>query len=102
MNPLPLRGRGRRAAAGEGDRVGTQRSYAECPPDRPHPRGATANYVAPGVVDTEMMAPFAAHRPATEGRIPACRFATPKEVAAAVALLASPDASYLNRAYIPA
>jgi len=30
-------------------------------------RGVTVNYVAPGFVDTEMMAPFAAYRAATEG-----------------------------------
>src|ERR1700722_14666695 len=53
-------------------------------------RGVTVNYVAPGFVDTEMMAPFAAYRTATEGRIPAGRFATPDEVAAGAAVLASP------------
>ena len=29
-------------------------------------RGITVNYIAPGLVDTEMMAPFAAHRAAVE------------------------------------
>ena len=37
-------------------------------------RGVTVNYVAPGFVDTEMMAPFAAYRAATEARIPAGRY----------------------------
>jgi NAD(P)-dependent dehydrogenase (short-subunit alcohol dehydrogenase family) len=64
-------------------------------------RGVTVNYVAPGFVDTEMMAPFAAYRAATEGRIPAGRFATTEEVAAVVAFLVSPEASYVNGAYIP-
>jgi len=64
-------------------------------------RGVTVNYVAPGFVDTEMMAPFADYRKATEGRIPAARFAKPQEIADVVAFLASREASYVNGAYIP-
>jgi 3-oxoacyl-[acyl-carrier protein] reductase len=64
-------------------------------------RGVTVNYVAPGFVDTEMMAPYAAYRSAIEARIPAGRFARAEEVAAVVAFLASPAAGYINGAYIP-
>lgn len=64
-------------------------------------RGVTVNYVAPGFVDTEMMAPYAAYRPGIEARIPAGRFARPEEIAAVVAFLASPAAGYINGAYIP-
>ncbi len=64
-------------------------------------RGVTVNYVAPGFVDTEMMAPFADYRKATEGRIPAARFGQPQEIADVVAFLASREASYVNGAYIP-
>jgi len=64
-------------------------------------RGVTVNYVAPGFVDTDMMSPFAAYRAATETRIPAARFAAPAEIAAVIAFLASPEASYVTGAYIP-
>jgi len=64
-------------------------------------RGVTVNYVAPGFVDTEMMAPFAAYRAATESRVPAGRYARAEEIAAVVGFLVSPEASYVNGAYIP-
>jgi 3-oxoacyl-[acyl-carrier protein] reductase len=64
-------------------------------------RGVTVNYVAPGFVDTEMMSPFAAHRAATETRIPAGRFAAPGEVAGVIGFLASPAAGYVTGAVIP-
>jgi NAD(P)-dependent dehydrogenase (short-subunit alcohol dehydrogenase family) len=64
-------------------------------------RGVTVNYVAPGFIDTEMMAPFAAYRAPTEGRIPAARYGKPEEIAAVVAFLVSAEASYVSGAYIP-
>ncbi|MFD3664852.1 glucose 1-dehydrogenase [Streptomyces sp. NPDC058659] len=63
------------------------------------PRGIRVNSVSPGYIDTPMY-PSAALSEAeakdVTGRIVAGRFGRPEEVAAAVAFLASSDASYVN------
>jgi NAD(P)-dependent dehydrogenase (short-subunit alcohol dehydrogenase family) len=64
-------------------------------------RGVTVNVVAPGFVDTEMMAPYAAHREGMERQIPAGRFARPEEVAAVVRFLFTEPAGYITGAVLP-
>ena len=65
-------------------------------------RGITANVVAPGFIETEMTAELPTERQeAYRATIPAGRFASPAEVAAAVAFLASPEAAYVNGAVLP-
>ncbi|KAF0136807.1 MAG: short-chain dehydrogenase/reductase SDR [Xanthobacteraceae bacterium] len=63
-------------------------------------RGVSVNVVAPGFVDTDMMAKYADYREKMESQIPAGRFARPEEIGGLVAYLMSPLAGYLTGATI--
>jgi 3-oxoacyl-[acyl-carrier protein] reductase len=59
--------------------------------------GVTVNAVAPGVVDTDMMAPLSdMEREELRGQIPLGRFADADEIAQLVRFLVSDDAGYLT------
>jgi NAD(P)-dependent dehydrogenase (short-subunit alcohol dehydrogenase family) len=64
-------------------------------------RNITANYVAPGFIDTEMLSKYEKFREHMESQIPAKRFAKPEDVAGIVTFLLSPAASYITGAYLP-
>ncbi|MEO7557403.1 MAG: 3-oxoacyl-ACP reductase FabG [Acidimicrobiales bacterium] len=65
-------------------------------------RGITANVVAPGPIDTDMTDALTdSQREAMLAAVPAGRFGTTAEVAAAVQFLASPEAAFINGAIVP-
>jgi NAD(P)-dependent dehydrogenase (short-subunit alcohol dehydrogenase family) len=76
-------------------------SYAKTLAVETAKRGVTVNVIAPGFVDTDMMAPYAAYREKMEGQIPAGRFARPEEVAGVAAFLMSEPAAYVTGTVLP-
>ncbi len=61
------------------------------------PSGVRVNCVAPGVIDTAMMASFSdADRETLKAETPLGRLGTPQNVAEAVAFLASPQAAFIT------
>ncbi|MGF9756143.1 SDR family oxidoreductase [Microvirga sp. 0TCS3.31] len=64
-------------------------------------RGVTVNVIAPGFIDTDMMAPYAAYRDNMEKQIPAGRFAKPEEIAGLAAFLLSEPAAYITGTVLP-
>jgi len=64
-------------------------------------RGITANYIAPGFIDTDLMIPYADHRRDVEKKIPLGRYGRSDEVGALTSFLFSPLAGYITGAVIP-
>ena len=61
------------------------------------PSGITVNCIAPGVIDTDMMAGFSqADRDALAEETPVGRLGSAKEIARTLVFLASPDAGYIT------
>jgi 3-oxoacyl-[acyl-carrier protein] reductase len=85
-------------AASKSGLIGLARSIAR----ELGPRGVTANVVAPGFVDTAMTETLTDEQRDTIGaRVPLGRFASPEEVAAVVAFLASDAAGYVTGTLLP-
>jgi 3-oxoacyl-[acyl-carrier protein] reductase len=85
-------------AASKAGLIGLARSIAR----EYGPRGITANVVAPGPIDTDMLATMPDDKRAALGaQVPLGRIGTPEEVAAAVAFLASESAGFITGAVVP-
>ncbi|MGA9575865.1 MAG: SDR family oxidoreductase [Lysobacterales bacterium] len=64
-------------------------------------KGVTANYISPGYVDTELLAPYASYREKLESQIPLRRFAQAAEVGGLISYLFSPLAGYITGSILP-
>ena len=85
-------------AASKAGLIGLARSIAR----EYGPRGITANVVAPGPIDTDMLAGMPDDKRALLGtQVPVGRIGTIAEVAAAVTFLASEPAAFITGAVVP-
>jgi 3-oxoacyl-[acyl-carrier protein] reductase len=85
-------------AASKAGLIGLARSIAR----EYGPRGITSNVVAPGPIDTDMLAALSDDaRAAMAAQVPLGRIGTADEVAAAVTFLASDAAAFVTGAVLP-
>lgn len=85
-------------AASKAGQIGLARSIAR----EYGPRGITANVIAPGPIETDMLATMPEDKRSLLGsQIPVGRIGTPDEVAAAATFLASDHAGFITGAVLP-
>jgi 3-oxoacyl-[acyl-carrier protein] reductase len=85
-------------AASKAGLVGMARSMAR----EVASRSITVNVVAPGLVETNMLAALGEDRRSEfQGQVPMGRVARPEEIAEAVGFLASPEAAYITGVVLP-